>query len=196
MDNEVDNTPAVLTPTPASQWKGRLKVDGSPIELPSGNVALVKQISPMAFMESGLIPDPLRPIIHKSIHDKKGLRPADQKKMIDDPKLLASAMELMDRTIVHVVIEPEITMPPKCRVCGEYANTPRHDKIQPSFEHAYNEDERKPGLLYADEVDMLDKQFVFQWVMGGSKALQPFREQIEQSLGSVPDGEDVQDEAI
>lgn len=186
---------AVAKPTPVGEWKGRLKVNGTPLELPSGNTALVKQVSPAAFLQSGMIPDPIRPIIFKAINEKKGLPPKTAQKMIDDPKLLSSAMELMDKTLCNVVIEPEIMMPPKCKQCGEYAVTPQHDKEQPTYSHSYQEGERDESILYADEVDMMDKQFIFQWVMGGTKQIESFREELAESVGSVSAGEDVQDEA-
>lgn len=181
--------------TPASQWKGKVKVEGSPLPLPSENVALVRQISPQAFLASGLIPDPLRPIVTTAINSKQGLRPKDTKKMMDDPKLLGAAMELMDRTVCYVVVEPEIVMPPKCTECGEYANNETHNRESANFGHRYNEGPRDPNLLYADQVDLMDKQFVFQYCMGGVKDLEPFREELATTVGGLQAGQGVQDPA-
>jgi hypothetical protein len=179
--------------TPASQWKGKVQVEGAPLPLPSENTALVRQITPQAFLSSGLIPDPLRPIIQTAINSKQGLRPRDTKKMMDDPKLLGSAMELMDRTICYVVIEPEIVMPPKCTECGEYANTEEHNRQSGKYTHRYNEGKRDPELLYADQVDLMDKQFVFQYAMGGVKELEPFRSELDATVGGLQDQQGVQD---
>ncbi len=188
-------TPNIMIPTPATEWKGKINPNGTPLELPSGNVALVQYLSPVAFLSSGLIPDPLRPIIQKAIHDKRGLPPKIVKKMMDDSNLLASAMELMDRTICYVVIQPEIFMPPACdfeldeeEFCGQYANTPAHKEGQPSFKHKYHEGVRDQNILYADQVQMPDKEFIFQAVIGGTKQLESFREQRSKSVGSVLHG--------
>lgn len=179
--------------TPASQWKGKIQVEGVPLPLPSENTALVRQITPQAFLSSGLIPDPLRPIIQTAINSKQGLRPKDTKKMLDDPKLLGAAMELMDRTICYVVVEPEIVMPPACNECGEYANVEAHTRTSPKYDHRYSEGERNPEFLYADQVDLMDKQFVFQWCMGGVKELEPFRKELAATVGDVQAGQGVQD---
>lgn len=180
---ETPNNYAVVTPTPAGEWKGRVQVAGSDLALPSTNVARVRPISPAAFLQSGIMPDPLRPIMQKAINDKKGLPPKVQKKMMDDPVLLASAMEMMDRTICYVVVSPEIQMPPACIECGEYAKTKQHDSEQPTFKHAYQEGSREQGVLYADELDMTDKEFIFQWVLGGTRDLERFRKESSESVG-------------
>lgn len=181
-----------LVPTSAAAWKGKLVVEGRPLPLPTGNVALVRQISPQAFLESGLIPDPLRPIVNKAINDKKGLPPTAMKKIMDDPKQLAAAMQLFDQTICYVVVEPEIQMPPKCSVCGEYANGDVHGRdAKVEADHKYTEAKRNPNILYADQVDLGDKQFIFQWCMGGVSELEPFREELSATVGSVSDGQGV-----
>jgi len=181
--------------TPASQWKGKVDVEGTPLDLPSENTALVRQIDPTAFLSSGLIPDPLRPMVQTAINSKQGLRPRDTKKMMDDPKLLGAAMELMDRTICYVIVEPEIVMPPTCTECGEYANVEKHSRQSSKFEHRYSEGKRDPEVLYADQVDLLDKQFVFQYAMTGTMELQPFREELDAVVGDLQAQQGVPDKA-
>jgi hypothetical protein len=179
MDNQA------LTPTPASEWKGALNVEGTDLELPSDNVARVRQISPQAFLQSGMIPDPLRPISNQAINSKKGLPPTTMKKMMEDPKQVGAALELFDRTITYVVLEPKILMPPPCTECGELISGKVHG--DDNADHDYNETARKPGVLYADQIDLTDKQFIFQWCMGGVRELEPFRQESPTVVGLVPD---------
>lgn len=186
-----------LTPTPADQWQGALAVAGSDLKLPSGNVARVRQISPVAFLDSDMIPDPLTKVIRESINEKSGMPPKKMKEISDDPKMLSSTLELFDRVLAHVVVMPDIQMPPACDValkgkpCGQYANQPVHESPTKSGHHAYHEGEREPGVLYADMVDMQDKMFIFNWALGGVMKLDKFREEFDSTVESLSDVEDV-----
>lgn len=179
--------------TPASQWKGKINTDGSDVELPSGNVALVRQLSPTAFLESGMLPDPLSAVVHKAIHDGKGLNPKQLQRVMADPKQVTAALELFDRVLAYVVIEPDISMPPTCTECGEYANKPQHSGQADG--HRYREGEREEGVLYADQVVMDDKVYIFNWCLGNTIALKEFREQQEGTMESLQNGQDLQVQA-
>jgi hypothetical protein len=187
-----------LTPTSAKQWKGKIQVEGTDLTLPSGNVARVKQLDPTAFMSSGIIPDPLSAIITKAINTKKGLPPKLADDLMKDPAMLSTTLEMFDRVLVHCVVEPPIDMPPPCAVevegqtCGLYANQDVHKTPTRSGHHRYEEGERDPDVLYADTVEMDDKMFIFNWVLGGTRDLEQFREQLQGGMGVVPNGQDVQ----
>lgn len=176
-----------LTPTPAHAWKGKVEVEGTDLALPSGNVARVKPLSPQAFLASGMIPDPISAMIKKAIASKQGLPPSAMKDLADDPKQLAAAMELFDRVLAYVTVEPRILMPPPCSECGEYAITDKHQQMQAEGFHPYNEGEREPGVLYSDMVEMDDKVFVFQWVLGGTRDIERFRVEQRERMESVHD---------
>lgn len=103
-------------PTSAASWK-RNKIREA-VRLPSGNVALVRRVGPEAFMEQGIMPDTLAPIVQKAIHNKKGLPPKAIDDMVTDPDKLGEMVEMMDRLLCYAVIEPEVTMPPGCLTCG------------------------------------------------------------------------------
>lgn len=183
--------------TSAREWKGKVQVEGQDLPLPSGNVALVRQLEPTAFLNSGMIPDPLTSLIRKAIHTKQGLNPKDLEKIADDPKQLSAALELFDRVLSYCVVEPHVEMPPTCDVdvngepCGQYANTDIHQKPASSGHHAYHEGPRDPDVLYADQVVMDDKVFIFQWVLGGTHDLAKFRAELTRGVESVSDGQAV-----
>ncbi len=180
-----------ITPTTARDWKGRLPIAGTDLPLPSGNVARVRALSPNAFLSSGVIPDPLSDIVAKAIHSKKGLPPAKIKEIADDPDKVQSTLELFDRVLAYVMVAPQVSMPPPCIKCGEFFNVDeRHDPENGS--HLYQEGPRDPDVLYADEVDIKDKVFVFQFALTGVRDLESFREVFPAGLGVVLDVEDVQ----
>lgn len=49
--------------------------------------------------------------------------------------------------------------------------------------------------LGLDEVDVMDRMFVFRWCNRGAEQLKPFRPEQDASVESAPDGQDVRDEA-
>ena len=183
-----------LTPTPADQWSGASAFAGHDLSLPSGNVARVRRISPSDFLSGGTIPDPLTDIIRRAIHTKKGLNPKELEKVAEDPTKLASALEMLDKTLCRVMVMPKVEMPPSCDVavpdgiCGLYANEEVHQNPTRTGHHAYHEGERQMGVLYADVIEMNDKMFIFQWAIGGTADLQQFRQELEAGVGSLQVG--------
>jgi len=186
--------------TTAREWKGRIQTEGSELDLPSGNTALVRQISPTAFLNSGFLPDPLTAIVRQAINTKQGMKPQAIKGITEDPAQIGAAMETFDRVMTYVVIEPTVSMPPACdvparsmdndvpdSVCGLYVNAEVHKDPMKSGSHQYHEAERDPDILYADQVDMDDKLFIFQWALGGTRDLERFREQQQKSVGDLSD---------
>lgn len=184
-----------VMPTPASQWSGKVAVEGTDLPLPSGNVARVRQIDPQAFIGSDLIPDPLSAIIRQAINSKQGLPPSAIKKVSEDKELLADTLLLFDRVLAYVLIEPHCELPPTCVECGEYfMNGPHRDRKNDSY-HAYQEGAREGDVLYTDQVVLDDKMFVFQWCLGGTRDLEKFRGQLKSGLGDVPHGKNIQGKA-
>lgn len=188
--------------TSAKQWKGRRPKVGTDLELPSGNVALVKPLDPTDFLTSGMIPDPLSAIIHKAINSTKGLPPSALEKISNSREDLAATLEMFDRVLTHVVIKPVVEMPPACDVavngepCEEYANAEVHKDTHKSGRHRYHEGPRDEETLYADEVDFQDKMFIFQWVLGGTRDLEQFRKEQAASVDAVSDVKDVGKQAV
>lgn len=181
-----------LVPTPASEWQGKIAVEGTPVPLPSGNVALLRPIAPEAFLTSGMIPDPLLPIVQKAIHTKKGLNPKDLERQMEvKPEMVATSLELFDRVLEYAVVEPNIQMPPPCRHCEQYANKPQHQNRDSADYHRYTEGDRDKSVLYADQIDMQDKMHVFQWALGGTSKLSNFRNELEGNVAPASDSEDV-----
>ena len=177
-----------LAPTPASAWVSHTTGDDEDLLLPSGNVARVRRVGPEAFMTQGIMPDTVSPIIEKAIRSKKGLKPAQQAEMAKDPKQLGALMEMLDRTLCYAVIAPQVQMPPGCVTCDELdtvAAEQHRDEDRADF-HPFVQAERSPGVLYADRVDLDDKMFVLNFVVGGTRDLERFRGELGTSVAGVP----------
>lgn len=178
--------------TSAGSWVSKEgRGDAEIISLPSGNKALVRRSGPEAFLEQGLIPDRLTPIVEKAIHEKKGLKPKQQEDIMKDPEALGSLVEMLDRTLCYAVVDPIVVMPPTCIVCNalDTISSIQHKDESRSDYHRFDEDERKPGVLYADRVDFDDKMFVMNFCLGGTRDLEQFRRETGASLAGLLGGQ-------
>lgn len=167
----MSNTP---TPTPAAQWKGKQNTTED-LLLPSGNVAKVRRPGMQAFVTAGIIPNSLLGIMMKELERGGAQQPFNPDEIVGDiqnnPEKLNDLMELVDSVLVHCVLEPKVELPTK----GV---------------------ERDPNTLYADEVDLEDKFFIFQYAVGGSRDLERFREGSAAMLAGSQPGEDLGSTAI
>jgi hypothetical protein len=163
-----------LETTSASQWKKNAGAKPVDIELPSGNVAKVKQIPMPTLLADGLFPDSLAGFVREAIN--KDEAPADVKATADkqiseltkNPQDLADVFALFDKILVLAVVEPAVLPVPE------------------------DDNDREDELLYADEVDMEDKMFIFNFCVGGSKDLDRFRAESAAAMGSMAAIESVQ----
>lgn len=132
--------------TNAKEWKGR---GGVELELPSGNVCLARKVGITTFIRKGLIPNSLLGMVQKA-QQGRGL---DRDEILGDDQRLRDLVEMYDRIVVDVVVQPRVLAAPPEGVA------------------------REEDALYVDDVDDEDKQFVANWAMGGVRDLESFREQ-------------------
>jgi hypothetical protein len=158
-------------PTPASAWKKKT-VRGTPVRVPSGNTALLVRRGMDAFLQEGVIPNGLMPLVPKSM--KKGQPPsdADMAGWVEDPEKLKQIVELADAITIRCCIDPVVQAVPK----DDAGNI-----LPPG--HAG----RDENILYIDEVEFNDKMFIFSWAVGGTADLEKFREESAPDVGSVPE---------
>lgn len=145
-------------PTPANQWKKASA--GTPLQVPSGNTALVRNSGMQVFLTKGLIPNSLLPIVRKAMSGKEPEINLDD--ITEDQ--LADMVTLFDAITVHCVVEPAVLPVP---ADGEV---------------------RDSEALYVDDVDFDDKMFIFQWVVGGTRDLEQFRKEQAASMESLRGG--------
>jgi len=152
-------------PTSVQQWKKAAQ--GVPLEVPSGNTALVRNVGMQVFLQRGLVPNSLMPIVRMAMSGKEPELKLDD--ITEDQ--LRDMVALFDAVVVHCVVEP---------------------KVQPVPAEG---EERADDVLYVDEVDFDDKQFIFQWVVGGTRDLEQFRKEQAASVESVRGGAALASEA-
>ena len=172
-------------PTSAAHWK-RGAAQEEDVRVPSGNVARVRRVGPEAFLSSGKIPNVLMPAVDEAIKSKRGLRPEKATELVKDhmPEVIA----MVDAVLASCTVEP----PVKVRLCTKAVDEtqgcsmPRIDEVHGTKEgqHEYR-GEDDAATLYADEVSLDDKFFIFNVVTGGTRDLQRFREQLTESMAAV-----------
>lgn len=130
---------------------------------PSGQLCLAKQPGVEGLMQAGVLRnvDSLTGLVQRKHLDPKGPGGMDMNSILQDDEALAEILHVVDRTVCFVVVKPEIQMTP--------ADVTR----------------RKPGVVYADMVEILDKMFIFNFAVGGSAELEPFRRGLEELVGSM-----------
>ena len=107
--------------------------------------------------------------------------------MAKDTKQLGALIEMLDRVLVYAVVEPQVSMPPACSVCGELnvQGVKIHEDEDLEDFHQYDPADRDPSVLYADRVDLEDKMFIMNFVVGGTRDLQRFRSEFGAGMAGV-----------
>jgi hypothetical protein len=146
-----------------SDWKKAPE----PIELPSGLFMTVKNTSLSTFIQTGQIPNSLMSVVTGAVNSKKKSDKDTMDQIIADPKALAKMFEAVDKFVTLIAIDPEVSMPP------------------------VNDVDRRGDLLYADEIEMGDKMFLFQRSIGGTTDLESFRRELAAGVDLVQQREDV-----
>lgn len=147
--------------TTATQWKKSATI-GVEITVPSGNVCLARRVDLRSFLKKGVIPNSLMPFVQEAIKGKRTTPEAMMSEVMegeDVQKNLDEMISLMDHIVCECVIEPKVLPIPKLNEDGEESYP------------------RDPDALYVDEVDEIDKNFLYQWAVGGSADLERFRKE-------------------
>lgn len=134
------------------------------LEVPSGQLCLVRRPGVEGLMREGILNDldSLTGIVEeKHIKRVSGKPQVNVSSLMNDQENLDNMLHVVDRVICHVVLKPEIQMTP---------NDPTR---------------RVNGVIYADMIDMIDKMFIFQYVVGGTRGIESFRDQFSETLGSL-----------
>lgn len=192
-------------PTSATAWKASSSNAVEELEVPSGNVALVRRVGPEAFLGTGIVPDTLTPLVDEAVRDKKGLPPEKVAAMLeDDLDTLPAMIDMMNRVVAYAVVQPKVQNVPECiaeveikkgksvtkGVCGASVSEMVHRKDEDNY-HEFVEPERDPELLYADEVDLQDRVFIMNFAVGGTRDLARFRSEHSESMARISDEQDV-----
>jgi hypothetical protein len=155
------------------------------LRLPSGQLCLVQRMSIAKMAEEGIIDnfDSLTSLVQDKHVAKKSRSNGAPRQSASDleteimmrnlmkhPERLKDAMDIMDRVVMAVVVQPEILPVPEDGM-------------------------RKDGAAYIDWVDEEDKSYVMNFAFGGSRDLERFRREFAESSASVDDVANVEEDA-
>lgn len=194
----------MASPTSAKDWK-RSSV-GEEKVLPSGNTALIKRPGMESLFAAGVLPDELTKMALEQISaaERPGM-PQDRKKKAEDVTLdskmiekfmqsenaIGDIFEAFDKVTSMCVVEPRCEFH-KRRVVDEQGQQVTDEKDRAIWEVIPDNERDHENIVYTDEVDLDDKTFIFNFVVGGSRDIATFREEFGDALATVPSIEDVE----
>jgi hypothetical protein len=189
--------PANRTPSTAADFKKKAGSGGGSVELPSGNVVVINRVGLTTLLAEGLLADSLAGIAQQAVDKGKNIKPEEQQELMRDPAKIKDMLATFDKVVVMCWSDPKVL--PAEGVKVDIAGLPLEDGIVllgPNWRTA-RKDEKKTTLvpegerfedqLYADEIELMDKLFTFQYVSGGSSDLERFRQELGQSVDGVED---------
>ncbi len=167
-----DRLPTVDDVTSPEAWNSE-RLRGFAVTLPSGNTVFVKRtMDLLVLLKAGRIPNPLADAIQKQIDT--GSPNFNISNM--DEQALEQLLELIDHTVVKMVIKPPVALVPE----GEDGRV-----WQPP-----------EGHISIADFSPDDRFFLFQISQGGVTDLTSFRKQQEDIVSHLADGGSVRDEAV
>jgi hypothetical protein len=176
--------------TPNNVW-GSTPPAGTTEELtlPSGQTCAARKVSIEKLIESGILmeADSLTALMADHTVQSKPNGPngpvvakVDENALLTDPEGMKAIIGLCEKAMPGIVVSPPVALHYRTVVVGKT-----------TVQRNLNDDERaellagQPGLIFTDQIDFMDKMFLFDWSAGGLKAMTPFREGSADGLGTV-----------
>lgn len=157
-----------------SKYGKGLKDKLSDLELPSGVIVQVKKPGIQRLLSLGLLDnlDSLTGIvITDTIATAEGTPKINPQDFIKDPKKLNDMMDIVDKLVMYVVVQPPLFKPVK---------------VVDGAEVLLEDDERDEETFYIDDIDFEDKAFIMDAVIDTGKSLGDFRPGSSSDVGGVP----------
>jgi len=137
---------------------------------PSGQRALVRRPGIQGLILAGALEemDSLSAVVdQKHIKRVKGQEEIDVESLVKDPKEIMRVINIADRIVLHCVVKPVLHSVPE------------------------NDEDREPGVIYVDMVDLDDRLFLMNYAVGGTRDAERFRDERDATVGSLGDGSEV-----
>lgn len=144
-------------------------------KLPSGLVVTVRNPGGLtAFIANGTIPNSLLKIVQTALNGDKSKEEllSSASDITKDTDSIRDVMQLMNIVTAHVIVNPPVRLAPTEEDVTKWNILHPEDQVK-SPEELRDED----NYLYVDEIEELDKQFLFAWISGGTRDVEKFREQ-------------------
>lgn len=160
----------------AKSWKKATST--MELEVPSGEVCMVKRPGLPQLLASGALPDVLTPIAQSAVDAGQSGQSISEKELQEKMNALMqeeggieSMLDSFSRIVSFCVVEPPVRFHKIEIDKGVWKEIPAED--------------RDPEFLYTDDIDLNDQVFIFQYVVGGSADLKQFRKQLGESVDSM-----------
>ena len=157
---------------------------GGIMELPSGLVMKLKNPGGLqAFIANGTIPNSLLGMVNEGLKGKSGEDAAKAAaELSNDVESLADMLKMLDLVFVQSAKDPQVYAVPTQDDLDRYniMNPTKKFETIDEWRDSHEEDR-----LYVDEIEEMDKQFVFQWVSGGVRDLETFRKEFEGNVAAI-----------
>lgn len=146
------------------------------LTMPSGQLALVRRPGLQGLMEVGVLRDidTLTAIVsaeHIARVKRSVSEPLNADEMKKDVAAIQSTVHVVDRVVCHCVLKPTVHMTPN------------------------DVTKRDSKKVYADQISIEDKMFIFNYAVGGTRDVERFRQESVAAVGSLVDEPDASDEA-
>jgi hypothetical protein len=180
----------------ATSWGAEHLTD---LEMPSGQLAQVRRPGITGLIKAGLLDslDSLTALVKTEHIDRveKGkpttpeITAEDIRALAQDKDKLIETLDLMDRVVEYVVVQPVVLRPVERDEQGNplkmWKGRLDDNGDQIMEEIPIPDDKRVAGQVYTEMVDASDKIFIFQFVVGGVRDLEQFRQEFGETLGSL-----------
>jgi hypothetical protein len=157
---------------------------GGIMELPSGLVMKLKNPGGLqAFIANGTIPNSLLGMVNEGLKGKSGEDAAKAAaELSNDVESLADMLKMLDLVFVQSAKDPQVYAVPTQDDLDRWNIMNPSNKFETIDEWR---DSHEEDRLYVDEIEEMDKQFVFQWVSGGVRDLETFRKEFEGNVAAI-----------
>jgi hypothetical protein len=179
------------------QYGGSWKSNLTDLELPSGELCQVRRPGIPGLIKAGILHsmDSLTAIVEtETIPKAAGKPPIDIKGILKDEKKFEDMMLMVDKIVCHVVTQPKVLpiVVPVLEADGSPKKNPdTGEAVTETL--AEDDDRRDPEAIYVDYIDYMDKMFIMNFAVGGSRDLQQFRKATEALVGGAHAGEGAED---
>lgn len=194
--------PATTKKSKSNKYGAGWKEKFHDLDLPSGNVCQVRRPGMQGLIKAGILEsmDVLTGLVQQvTLQKAEGKPEVSQEKMIENPESITQMLDILDDIVLYVVNRPKVidkyeTYPAEHPMAGQRVKTESGKfvlvPVSMRHEDESDEDSEEDPVIYVDDVDLEDKMFLMNYVVGGSRDLATFREATSQTLGGLHVGQE------
>jgi hypothetical protein len=181
-----------------TSWASETLMD---LQCPSGQLCQVRRPGVAGLVKAGVLDslDSLSSLVKTDHIDRveRGLDPhvsaEEVQALARNKDGLVKALALADKVAVYCVTQPKLSEIPLVRnpVTGEPELDDDMLPMEIPLEGRVSLKTHTPETVYVDQVDLGDKMFILQFVVGGVSDLESFREGLAQTVGGLDAKPDV-----